>query len=182
VALPYCGAFYVAPIIAGAFDRDAWSVVWAKRWCGMRQFEVTVGPRISETTGQHTLALRLRNRGSGCTLFGFPSVWFEDAAGRIPFVLRTGGDQMITASYPLPVHVRAGGSAWVVLNHYRCDLGDKRAASIVRIGLPDAKRTGSVSVTIRSPYQHLSYCGRGDPGSTITLSPFEATLAAALRR
>ena len=28
VRIPDCGRFYVAPIIAGSVDRDAWSVVW----------------------------------------------------------------------------------------------------------------------------------------------------------
>jgi hypothetical protein len=182
VAMPYCSAFYVAPIVAGPIDRHAWSVVWEKRWCRMRQFEITIGPPISEATGQHTLALRLTNRGSACALYGFPTLSFEDDAGHIPFVVRTGGDQMIAARYPMPVHVRTGGSAWVVINHYRCDRGDKRAASIVRIGLASATGWSATSVTIRSPYERVSYCGRGDPGSTITVAPFEPTLASAFRR
>ena len=28
VAIPDCGGFFVAPIVAGRTDRDAWSVVW----------------------------------------------------------------------------------------------------------------------------------------------------------
>jgi hypothetical protein len=181
VAMPYCSAFYVAPIVAGWVDRDAWSVVWEKRWCRMGQFKITVGPRISEATGQHTLALRLTNRGRACAVFGFPTLWLEDAAGRIPFLVRTGRDQMIAANYPMPVHVRAGGNAWVVINHYRCDRGDERAASIIRIGLTGATGQSTASITIRSPYELVSYCGRGDPGSTITVAPFEPTLAAAFR-
>jgi len=182
VALPDCGAFYIAPMIAGRTDHDSWSTVWAERWCRIRQFAVVVGPGISEATGQHTLALRLTNRGSSCTLYGFPALWFEDAHGRIPFQLRTGGDQMIAATPALPVQVRADGNAWVVVNHYRCDLGDKRTATIIRIGLSGAAKTNTVRVYIRDPYRRVDYCGSGDPGSTITISPFEPTLATALRR
>ena len=182
VSLPYCSPFYIAPVIAGKTDRDAWSSVWAKRWCRIRQFTVTIGPRISEATGQHTLALRLTNRGSACTLFGTPALWFEDTHGRIPFQLRTGTDQMIGATYPLPVLVRRGGSAWVVLNHYRCDLGDKRAASVIRIGSYGAAYVDAVRLVIHNPYARVDYCGKGDPGSTITVAPFEPTLAAAFRR
>lgn len=182
VALPYCSVFYVAPLIAGKTDGDAWSSVWAKRWCRIQQFTVAIGPRISEATGQHTLALRLTNRGSACTLFGTPALWFEDAHGRIPFQLRTGTDQMIAATYALPVQVRRGGSAWVVINQYRCDLGDKRAAGVIRIGLHPAADTDAVRVVIHNPYEHVEYCGKGDPGSTITVAPFEPTLASALRR
>jgi hypothetical protein len=182
VALPYCSAFYVAPVVAGKADRDAWSSVWAKRWCRIQQFTFAIGPRISEATGQHTLALRLTNRGSACTLFGTPALWFEDAHGRIPFQLRTGSDQMIAATYALPVQVRRGGSAWVVINHYRCDLGDKRAAGVIRIGLQPAAPANTVRVVIRSPYEQVDYCGKGDPGSTITIALFEPTLASAFRR
>ena len=28
VKMPNCGAFYIAPIIAGKTDRQSWSVVW----------------------------------------------------------------------------------------------------------------------------------------------------------
>ena len=182
VALPYCSPFYIAPIVAGRTDRDAWSAVWAKRWCRIQQFRVTLGPPISEATGQHTLALMLTNRGRSCTLFGIPTLWFEDARGRIPFQLRTGTDQMIRASYALPVNVRRGGSAWVVINHYRCDLGSKRAAGVIRVGLTGASRADTVRIAVRNPYERVDYCGQGDPGSTITVAPFEPTLAAAFGR
>jgi hypothetical protein len=182
VALPDCGPFDVSPVVGGASDRNAWSTVWAKRWCTIRQFAVTVGPRISEATGQHTLALRLLNRGSSCTLYGLPALWFEDAHGRVPFAIRTGGDMMIRATYALPVVVRRGRSAWVVIDHYRCDGADERAASFIRIGLKPADEANSVRVAVPDPVEHLAYCGKGDPGSTITVAPFEPTLAAAFHR
>lgn len=179
VALPFCGPFYVSPLVAGSTDRDAWSVVWAKRWCRIQQFNASLGGRISEATGQHTLAIRLANRGSACTLYGVPAMWFEDAHGRIPFDVRRGTDQMIAARYALPVRVRKGGNAWVVINHYRCDLGVKRAANILRIGLQDALYTASIVVRIHNAYGMVDYCGKGDPGSTIAVAPFEPTLTAA---
>jgi hypothetical protein len=182
VALPHCGPFSIAPVVAGKTDRDAWSAVWAKRWCSIQQFSVTIGRRISEATGQHTLALRLTNRGAACTLYGTPALWFEDAQGHIPFEIRTGTDQMIAAAYPLPVQVRRGGSAWAVINHYRCDLGGKRAASVIRIGLQGAASANAARLVIRNPYERVDYCGKGDPGSTITVSPFEPTLTAAFHR
>jgi hypothetical protein len=179
VALPFCGPFYVAPVVAGGTDRDAWTEVWAKRWCRIQQFTVSFGRRISEATGQHTLALRLTNHGSGCTLYGVPAMWFDDAQGRIPFEVRRGTDQMIAAPYALPVQVRRRGSAWVVINHYRCDLGPKRAANVVRIGLQDAAYPDTITVKVSNPYSMVDYCGKGDPGSTITVAPFEPTLLAA---
>lgn len=183
VTLPYCTAFYVAPLIAGKTDREFYSAIWAKRWCRIEQFAVTFGPRISEATGQHTVALRLINRGPTCTLFGAPALWFEDAHGFIPFEWGTGHDQMIAAhSHATAIKVRAGRDAWVVINHYRCDLGDKRSASTVLIGLVPANSADTVRVRIPDPYEHLAYCGKGDPGSTITVSQFVLTLSAAFHR
>jgi hypothetical protein len=179
VSVPFCGPFDVAPIIAGSTDHNAWSTIWVKRWCRIQQFSVSIGRRISEATGQHTLALRLTNHGSECTVYGTPAIWFEDARGRIPFTVRTGTDQMIAARYALPVRVPTDRSAWVVFNHYRCDVGVKRAANIIRIGLQDAVYTKTITVHLANPYSLVDYCGKGDPGSTITVAPFEPTLTAA---
>jgi hypothetical protein len=41
--------------------------------------------------------------------------------------------------------------------------------------------TGS-SYRRRIRNKHVAYCGRGDPGSTITVAPFEVTFAAAFDR
>jgi hypothetical protein len=179
VSVPFCGPFDVAPIIAGSTDRNAWSAIWVKRWCSIQQFSVSIGPRISEATGQHTLAVRLTNHRSACTLYGVPAMWFQDAHGRIPFAVRRGTDQMIAAPYALPVQVRSKGSAWVVINHYRCDVGVKRAASVIRIGLQDAAYREATTVKIRNHYSMVDYCGKDDPGSIITVAPFEPTLTAA---
>ena len=89
---------------------------------------------------------------------------------------------MIAATYALPVQVRTGGSAWMVITHYRCDLGDKRAASVIRIGLNGAAYSDTVRITISNPYRRVDYCGKGDPGSTITVAPFEPMLTAAFQR
>jgi hypothetical protein len=34
-------------------------------------------------------------------------------------------------------------------------------------------------VKVDNPYSMVDYCGKGDPGSTITVAPFEPTLTAA---
>lgn len=53
-----------------------------------------------------------------------------DAAGAIPFVIRYGGDQMISSHPPKPVVVRRGGRAFVVINKYRCDRGVRAHAAL----------------------------------------------------
>ena len=150
--------------------------------CRMSQFALAFGPQISEATGQHTLALRLVNRGAkSCVVNGYPKVTSYDRAGSIPFPIRYRGDQMITSHAPARVVVRPDRAAFVLLNHYRCDLGSLRSATTVRIGLPGARPAAAASIKITDPYRRLDYCGKGDPGSTLTLSPFEPTLRAALR-
>jgi hypothetical protein len=149
--------------------------------CRMSQFALALGPEISEATGQHSVSLRLVNRGAtSCVVTGYPKVTSYDRAGAIPFMIRHGGDQMITSHGPARVVVRPDRAAFVLLNHYRCDLGGLRSATKVRIGLLGARRAATLSIKITDPYRRLDYCGKGDPGSTLTVSPFEPTIRAAL--
>jgi hypothetical protein len=37
-------------------------------------------------------------------------------------------------------------------------------------------------VKLRGPFQALAFCGKGDPGSIVAVSPFEPTLLATLAR
>ena len=84
--------------------------------------------------------------------------------------------RMITSRRPGPVGVPHGGVAFVLLNQYRCDLGNLRAATVVRLGSPPA----STSIRLTNHYRQPHHCGRGDPGSTLTVSPFEPSVRAAL--
>lgn len=147
--------------------------------CG-RELTVATGPELSPATGQNPLALRLTNRGpEACGLKGYPTLTFSDARGAIPFVIGHRGDQMVTAARPRRVVVSVGRSAFVVANKYRCDLGDRRLARWLRISLP----SGESARAFRLPaYPRLSFCGAGDPGSTVVTSPFEPSLRAALRQ
>jgi hypothetical protein len=150
--------------------------------CTIGRLRLALGPHVSEATGQHTLALRLVNRGSTCSLDGYPALWLEDQSGRVPFVIRRGGDQMVNSRRPAPVRLRLGGAAIVALNHYRCDRGPVRSATVVRLGLPGTSRAASLALAVTDPYLRPAWCGPGDPGSIVSVSPFEPTLRAALRR
>jgi hypothetical protein len=152
----------------------------------LSQFAITVGPYVSEATGQHTLALRLENRGSvTCVLDGYPRAALYDATGAIPFVVKNGGDQMITSDPPKPIKIPPDGTAFVVINKYRCDSGGLRGTRQIKIS-SDSRASGNASIafdepyTIPMPYRIPDYCGKGDPGSTLTVSPFVETLRAAL--
>ena len=50
----------------------------------------------------------------------------------------------------------------------------------LRLGLP-GRESAQLSLAL-PPYPRLSYCGKGDPGSTVVVSPFEPTLTAVLRQ
>jgi hypothetical protein len=157
--------------------------------CRLSQFVVSLGPDVSEATGQHTLALRLANRESRtCVFDGYPRVMLYDEAGAIPFVITHGGDQMISSRPPKSVVVRPGGRAFVVMNKYRCDRGSvpgTRGTRRIRIS-SGTRAAGSASITfgdlhaIPLPYRIPDYCGKGDPGSTLAVSPFVGTVRAAL--
>jgi hypothetical protein len=157
--------------------------------CRLSQFAVSVGPYVSEATGQHTLALRLAYRGSRtCVFDGYPRVTVYDAAGAIPFVI-THRDQMISSRPPNPVVVRRGGRAFLVMNKYRCDRGPVAGTATRRISISSGTHpAGSASITfgglrtIPLPYRIPDYCGAGDPGSTLAVSPFVGTVRAALGR
>jgi hypothetical protein len=97
----------------------------------------------------------------------------------IPFAIRRGGDQMVTARRPAQVLVRPRRSAFVLLNKFRCDEGDVRLARTLRLGFPrDASRRLSL---VLPQYPRLGYC-RGGYRTELTTSPFELTLAATMRR
>lgn len=142
--------------------------------CELSDFSVWLGPRISEATGQGTLDLRLTNTAGACVLDGYPRISFYDALGVIPFRIRDRGDQMITSGSPRPVLVRRYGTAFVALNKYRCDFGDRRTPKRLRIA-SGALRASAISVSLSAAPRDMSWCGRNDPGSTIDVTPFEPT-------
>src|SRR5438552_18750821 len=67
--------------------------------CRLSQFAVSLGPYVSEATGQHTLALRLANGGArACVLDGYPRGGVFEGGGGIAFVVRDGGGRMCVSA------------------------------------------------------------------------------------
>ena len=130
------------------------------------------GPGWSEATGQHTLTFVLTNRGmSPCALDGYPRIEFRDRKGAIPFAIHHGGDQMLTAKPPRVVRVPPGGHAYVAVNKCRCDRGDVREPTKVVLTPPGQTRALALPVT----GWFFGWCGRGDPGSLVSVTPVEPT-------
>src|SRR5215470_155638 len=80
----------------------------------------------SEPTGQHTAPLSVTRIGSSaCTLAGYPKITLLTASGdKLGFRYSHRGDLVVAARPPYAVHVADGGSAYFLLNKYRCDARD----------------------------------------------------------
>jgi hypothetical protein len=146
--------------------------------CGASGLALKQGGRVVPKTMQLPLLLELVNRGAGaCTLEGYPRVQLRSSSGALyGFSYRDSGDAEVTALRPALVTLRPGGSAWVLLNKTPC-IGnvDGRLARQVWLMAPGTKgflrlRLGNVVL--------FDYCGPGDPGHTIDVSPLEPTAGA----
>lgn len=154
------------------------------RQCRAAQLQLGQGPSVSPATGQNPFVFRLMNLGAEpCWLKGYPSVALLDPHGRpLPFQITHRGDQMVTPAAPRVVRLRPHRSAFFVFNKYRCDrgFGISRLVRQVRIGLrAPPKSTRITRILPRLP--QIGYCGRGDAGSTVAVSPIAGTLAGGLR-
>ncbi len=150
--------------------------VVASTRCQSSQLRLGVGPPVSEETGEHSLLLILTNAGSdACYLYGYPGVTLYDAQNALlPLSYERSGYQSAGPA-PQRVDLAPGSTAFVMISKYRCDLGDKTTAETLRLIPPDD--TTSMSVSIEG-LRDLSYCGPGDPGSTLDTSPVEPTASA----
>ena len=146
--------------------------------CAVSQLTLAWGGPTSEATGQHTLPLVLTNTSrTGCHLFGYPGISLIDANGRIlPLQYVWGGDQMVTSSPPVMVEIAPAASAYIVTNKYRCDTSDYMHAVKARVIPPDDTAFLQVSLVNNVP---MDYCGQGDPGSILHISPVEPSFQAA---
>jgi hypothetical protein len=98
---------------------------------------------------------------------------FFDARGRmLPLVVEDGGNGEVTAAHPATTMLRVGGSAFILLSKYRCDLEDRGVATTLQVALPGAGGVWRLPVS----QEGIADCGRGDPGSRVYVSPIEPTL------
>jgi len=88
---------------------------------------------------------------------------------------------MVTPTRPRQVLVRPRHVAFAVINKYRCDLHDQSFPRRLELGIRGGATIGELEVRLPA-WPDIAYCGKADPGSTISVSPFEPTLATALAR
>ena len=163
-----------APTVPSARPSESVSLQAAR--CHLGELRLGLGP-VSEATGQHSQMLSFTNSGSTpCSLHGYPVVAVLDAAGTpVPFRYRRGGDEMVTSRPPATVTLGPGGIAYVMINKYRCDAGNEQVGDSLVVSLPGGTSRVTAPIGQRNDF---SYCGIGDPGSIISISPFEPTAAA----
>jgi hypothetical protein len=111
----------------------------------------------------------LTNIGTApCVLDGYPTVTYLDAQGdTVPFTFQH-GDQEVTSEPPESVVIKPGHAGYILVNKYRCDLGDVAEATILYLTPGQAQ-----ALQVSSRY---SFCGPGDPGSVVSVSPIEPDL------
>jgi hypothetical protein len=137
-----------------------------------------VEPGLAAATGQEPTVVALHNRSRrSCSLYGYPLIELHDARGALPFVVTDRSDMMVTSARPTPVELSLDSDAFILFNKYRCDAGDRRVASAARIRLPNAPHSTAFPITLPR-FPRIGYCGRGDPGSFLSVSPVEPTMRA----
>jgi hypothetical protein len=148
--------------------------------CRSSQLRLGIGPEVSEATQQNTLVLIIHNiSAQPCDLDGYPqAVLFDTRMAALPFGYARGGDQMLTIQPPRIVTLPARGEAYLGLNKNTCVYPDRRIGAFISLRPPGEDR----ALTLRlGRYPLLDYCGPGDPGHTIDLSPVEPTFRDVLR-
>ena len=129
-----------------------------------------------QATGDRGIAFRLRNLGAGaCRLIGYPKVALLDRAGiALPFRYTDGHNAYITRRRPVAITLTPGGTVYVGVAKYRCDVGGRGLAIRIVMTLPGGGPALSTSLSGRA--LSISYClgGPRDPGNSVGISPFEA--------
>ena len=147
--------------------------VYAYTRCTAHNLRLALGDLVSEPTEQESVLLTLTNTGSApCFMFGYPGISLLDADGRaLAFEFARSGDQVVTSKPPQRVALPVNGTAYVMINKTNCmTRAGSGAAASIRLIPPDD--VGALTV-LRPSNRGLGYCGPGDEGSTVHISPVE---------
>lgn len=146
--------------------------------CRGDDLAVGLGPPLDSMTGQQVVVLSVENSGdASCWLGGYPSVRLVDGRNRsMGFHVRPGGPYVGTVP-PGHVVLQRGGSAYVKVSKYRCDISTVAVAAAARIRLPGAS-SGQVVRLRQRGNSAISLCGRQDPPQVVGVSPVRASIQA----
>ena len=143
--------------------------------CRVDVLTIGPGPAVSPQTGEHSLIVSLTNRARVvCRLAGFPTVSLLKGTEVLPFRYVDGRSSYFSSGGAGEVVLAPRRAAYVKIAKYRCDVGDLRVATTVRLGL--GAGGPSLSLALSGSYPDLAYCegGRQDPGQTVAVSTFAA--------
>jgi hypothetical protein len=116
--------------------------------------------------------------GARCSLQGYPTIALSAGRGtQLHFTYRRGGDQTLTSAPPTRIWLRPGADAYLGINKETCTARQTVVADRIRVTPPGDHQ----STAARLPaYPMLGYCGAGDPGHVIDITPAEPSIQAVL--
>ena len=111
---------------------------------------------------------------------GYPTIVLLSAKRQtLDFRYSHRGDLVVAAHPPRAVYIGRHGSAYFLLNKYRCDVRATGVARWLHVTLPGVRG----QLVLRLPhYPILDYCPVAGPSTTIAVSPVVARLAQAAAR
>lgn len=147
--------------------------------CATSALSLHQGPRVVPHTMQLPLMLEIVNDGhSACTLAGYPRIALLSSRGRVyPFTYRDAGDVEVTGHRPSTVTLRPGGHAFVLINKSPC-IATVQGQLVRQVRLMPPGSTGALALRSLGGVL-LDYCGTGDPGHRVDVSPIVASVSAA---
>jgi hypothetical protein len=142
--------------------------------CQASHLKLSLGPAVSEQTGEDAVMLRLTNTGKSCTLRGYPTVRITHAGHALTFRHTHGG--MYTGHHkPTTVTVARQGHVFFEIAKYRCDVGEETAATSIGVKLPHS--SGKLQLHLRpSQRSVVDKCAKGNTAQSYVLetSPLHA--------
>jgi Protein of unknown function (DUF4232) len=142
--------------------------------CQTSHLKLSLGPAVSEQTGEHAVILRLTNTGKTCTLRGYPTVRIAHDGHALTFHHTHGG--MYTGHQKATtVTVARQGHVFFEIAKYRCDVGPETSATNIGVTLPHA--AGKLQLHLRPSDQGLvDRCAKGNTAQSYVLetSPLHA--------
>lgn len=147
--------------------------------CRTDELRVSFGETIQPASGYSPIVVAFTNRSTKtCSIQGYLTVSLYDSAGAtLPFTFGHRETQEITGAAPHLVLVAPGAAAFGALDKYRCDIHTDGEVTTARLTPPNGG--GALVLDLhRGPV--WGYCGMGDPGSFVALTPIESTWRALL--
>jgi len=142
--------------------------------CSSAHLSLSQGLAVSAPSQNDMLLVTLTNiSDTSCQLDGYPHVAFRDKSGRVLlFDYRQGGNRYLWVTHrsPATVQLAPRAVAYLLIDKTPCSGASDQAVSLSIIPPGNTK---PLPLTWTEPF--ISYCGRGDLGHVVALSPIESS-------